>query len=112
MLISEEGNFHSNRLPHDAQVRRISWVVGSVGWPRICGFLVLQPEPADPHSKTPLRKRRRFRLCRSFSWAEWGEVVAVFRQRPASQLLGRYLGPGRTQRKSAGPEGRRSGIEV
>lgn len=25
-------SFHQLRLPHDAQVRRISWVVGSVGW--------------------------------------------------------------------------------
>ncbi|RMI21891.1 hypothetical protein DA102_005090 [Sinorhizobium meliloti] len=65
MLISEEGNFHSIRLPHDAQVRRISWVVGSVGWPRTCGFLVLQPDQSTPF-ETPLRKRRRFRLFRSF----------------------------------------------
>lgn len=52
-------NSHRDRLPHDVQVRRISWVVGFVGWLvansgsscRGCG----QPTPINAASM-----RRRF----------------------------------------------------
>lgn len=45
-------------LPHDAQVRRISWVVGSVGWLLASAESSCRSQrPADPLSDTPSRLR-------------------------------------------------------
>jgi hypothetical protein len=50
-------------IPHDAQVRRISWVVGSVGWhAKQKRFLVPRCMLVDPRLKNAafLREVRRF----------------------------------------------------